>query len=302
MKDEAVFGSLKIGEDHPVRLMGVINVSSESFYKGSVYAGGKEVAAAAEKMRSEGAEIIDVGAMSTAPYLKTEITAEEEARSLASAIKAVKESSKILVSADTTRSSVAEEACKAGADVLNDVSGLKSDPRMVRIAREYGMGVILMAHESKPAKGMPVKRVRTYLSESLEIASRHDIEPRRIVVDPGIGFFRRSPWPWYLWDASVLQNLHELAVLGRPINVAVSRKSFIGAILKQPKPEERLNGSLAATSIAVLNGAHMIRAHEISPTREVVRLAEFVRKATNAELEVRESRSRSRSRPPEGSE
>jgi dihydropteroate synthase len=302
MSTEAVFGSLKIGDKHSVRLMGAINVSPESFYKGSVYVGRERIVAAAERMKMEGAEIIDVGAMSTAPYLKTEITAEEEARRLSHAIKAIKERSKVLVSADTTRSSVAEEACKAGADVLNDVSGFKKDPKMGKVAREHGVGVVLMAHENRPAKGLPVERVKSYLSESLEIASKHGIEPRRIVVDPGIGFFRSSPWPWYLWDVSVLRNLRELAVLGRPITVAVSRKSFIGEILKQPRPEERLIGSLAATSIAVLNGAHMIRAHEIPSTLEVVRLTEFVSKATNAELGAGESRSRSQSRQPEGSE
>lgn len=302
MRAEAVFGSLKIGDNHPVRIMGAINVSPESFYKGSVYVGREKVAAAAEKMKREGAEIIDVGAMSTAPYLKTEITPAEEAGRLSNAIKAIKDNSKILVSADTTRSLVAEEACKAGADVLNDVSGFKKDPKMARVARQYKAGVLLMAHESRQAKGMPIKRVRTYLSESLEIASKHDIEPRHIVVDPGIGFFRNSSWPWYLWDASVLRSLHEIAILGQPINVAVSRKSFIGEILKQPQPEERLNGSLAATSIAVLNGAHMIRAHEVAPTLEAVRLAEFVRRSTSVELAARESKSRSRSRPPKGSE
>jgi dihydropteroate synthase len=301
MRVEAVLGPLTIGDSHQVRLMGAINVSPESFYKGSVYVGRERIMAAARKMQRDGAEIIDVGAMSTAPYLKTEITAEEEAKRLTNAIKAIKESSKIPVSADTTRSSVAEEACKAGADVLNDVSGFKKDPKMARVAREFGVGLVLMAHKSGKAEGMPIDRVRTYLSESLEIASRQDIEARRIVVDPGIGFFRNSPWPWYLWDASVLRNLNELAVLGRPIGVAVSRKSFIGEILKQPKPEERLNGSLAATSIAVMNGAHMIRAHEITPTREVVQLSEFVRKATNAELGAGESRSRSQSGRQEGS-
>ncbi len=301
MGAEAFFGPLKVGSNHPVRLMGAINVSPESFYKGSVYVERERIVEAAERMRREGAEIIDVGAMSTAPYLKTEISAEEETRRISSAIRAIKESSKILVSADTSRSAVAEGACKAEADVLNDVSGFKKDPKMPLIAREYEVGVVLMAHESKEAEGMPIERVRAYLSESLEIASKNNIEPKRIVIDPGIGFFRNSPWPWYVWDAAVLRSLQGLAELGRPINVAVSRKSFIGEILKQPRPEDRLNGSLAATSIAVLNGADMIRAHEISPTREVVRLAEFVRGSVNVERGVGESRSRSPSRPPEDS-
>lgn len=277
---EAVFGSLRVGDGYPVRLMGVINVSPESFYKGSVYVERNRIVDAAERMQREGAEILDVGAMSTAPYLKTEITVEEEGRRLSNAIKAIKERTKILVSADTMRSSVAEAACKAGADILNDVSGFKNDSKMPRVAREYGVGLILMAHESKSAEGTPMERVRTYLSESLEISSRHSIEPKRTVVDPGIGFFRDSPWPWYVWDASVLKNLHELRSLKRPINIAVSRKSFIGEILKQPTPEQRLFGSLAAASIAVMNGAHIIRAHEIPPTLEAVRLTEFVRRAS----------------------
>lgn len=278
---EAIFGSLKIGDAYPVRLMGAINVSSESFYKGSIYLERESIVEAAQRMQREGAEIVDVGGMSTAPYLKTEITVEEETTRLSNAIKAIKETSKILISADTTRSSVAEVACRAGADVLNDVSGFKKDPKMPLVAREYGVGVVLMAHESGKAEGMPIERVRTYLAESLEIASKHDIEPNRVVVDPGIGFFRNSPWSWYLWDASVLKNLQELMTLGHPINVAVSRKSFIGEILKQPSPDERLPGSLAATAIAVLNGANIIRTHEILPTREVVHLSEFIRKSSN---------------------
>ncbi len=275
---EAAFGSLKIGDDYPVRLMGAINISPESFYKGSVYVERDKIVAAAVKMQAEGAEILDVGAMSTAPYLKTVITSEEEARRLTGAIKAIKESTKLPVSADTTRSSVAEEACKAGADVLNDVSGFKKDSKMPLVAQEYGAGLILMAHEVKPADGDPLQRVRSYLLESLEIASQHQIEPRRIVVDPGIGFFRKSQWPWYIWDTYVLKNLRELKSLERPVNVAVSRKSFIGEILKQPNPKDRLNGSLAATSVAVLNGAQLIRTHEIAPTLEAVRIAESIRK------------------------
>ncbi len=288
---EAVFGSLKIGDDHPVRLMGAINVSPESFYKGSIYVERERIVEAAARMVQEGAEIVDVGGMSTAPYLRTEISVDEETARVSNAIKAIKETIKILVSVDTTRSRVAEAACKAGADVLNDVSGFKKDSKMPLLAREHGIGVILMAHENVTAEGSPIERVRTYLAESLQIALKHGIEPNRVVVDPGIGFFRNSPWPWYIWDASVLKNLQELRTLERPINVAVSRKSFIGEILKQPTPDERLPGSLAATSIAVLNGAHIIRTHEVLPTREVVRLSEFIRKSSNAGQE-KENRDR----------
>lgn len=258
--------------------MGAINVSPESFYKGSVYLERDKIVEVVAKMKKEGAEIIDVGAMSTAPYLETQITPEMEAKRLSGAIKAIKETSKILVSADTSRSSVAKEAIVSGADVLNDVTGFKGDPETPVIAEEYGVGTILMAHEVKPSKGTPIERIKNCLAESLDIARQHEIDPKKIVVDPGIGFFRKSPWRWHLWDAFVLKNLQELASLGHPIIVGVSRKSFIGEILKQRRPEDRLYGSLSATAIAVLNGASAIRAHEVAPTKEVVQLAEFIRK------------------------
>ncbi len=277
MVAEALFGSLRIGPDVPVRLMGAINVSPESFYKGSVYIEQKKIVAAAVRMQKEGADILDVGAMSTAPYLRTEISVDKEIDRLVRAIRAVKENVNILISADTMRASVAEAAFKAGADVLNDVSGLKGDPKMPLLAQEYEVGLLLMAREKGPSDGNPIRRLKHFLSESLEIAARHGIEPRRIVIDPGIGFFRESPWPWYVWDSYVLKNLGELKSLERPLAVAVSRKSFIGEILHQPKTEDRLTGSLAATAIAVLNGAAMIRTHEVGITSEAVRIAEQIR-------------------------
>jgi len=275
----ANLAGIKVGDVHPVRIVGVINVSPESFYKGSVKTSLEEIITAALSMVKEGADIIDVGAMSTAPYLPTEISTEEETRRLVSAIKAIKQTVKIPVSADTTRSQPAEAAIKAGADILNDVSGLKKDEKMARIASEYDVPLILAANEKRKGKGMPpIERVITALKQSLNIAQRAGISLEKIVIDPGIGFFRHEELPWYIWDCNVIGNLQRLRVLERPVHIGVSRKSFIGKILNQDKPEQRLYGSLSATAIAVFKGAHMIRTHDVAPTVEVVRLAEQIKR------------------------
>jgi dihydropteroate synthase len=121
--------------------------------------------------------------------------------------------------------------------------------------------------------------VRNRLTDGLRRAARAGIPARRIVVDPGIGFFRDVGMPWHEWDASIVANLGALGVLGRPVCVGVSRKSFIGAILERPDTADRLSGSLAATAVAVMNGAAIIRTHDVGQTRDVVRVAERLRRA-----------------------
>jgi dihydropteroate synthase len=274
----ADLAGVKVGDAYPVRVVGVINVSPESFYKGSVKTSIEDVIATASNMVKEGADIIDIGAMSTAPYLPTEISTEEETKRLVSAIKAVKQTVKIPVSADTTRSQPAEAAIKAGADILNDVSGLKNDKKMAKIAADYDVPLIIVAHEKRKGKGTPIKLVTTALKQSLNLAQKAGISTEKIVIDPGIGFFRQTEPPWYIWDCNVIGNLQKLRVLKRPIHIGVSRKSFIGKILNQDKPEQRLYGSLSATAIAVFKGAHMVRTHDVASTVEVIRLAEHIRK------------------------
>jgi dihydropteroate synthase len=278
MSLSANLAGVRVGDTYPVRIVGVINVSPESFYKGSVKTSSEEIVTSALSMIREGADIIDIGAMSTAPYLQTEISAEEETKRLVSAIKAVKEATNILVSADTTRSQPAEAAIKAGADILNDVSGLKNDKRMAKVAAEYNVPLILVASEAQKGKGAPMERVIIALRQSLNLAQKAGISLEKVVVDPGIGFFRYTELPWYVWDCHVISNLEKLRVLERPVHIGASRKSFIGKILNQDKPEQRLYGSLSAAAIAVFNGVHMVRTHDIASTIEVVRLAEQIRK------------------------
>ena len=273
----ANLGGLEVGDGHPVRLAGAINVSPESFYQGSVATGEDALRARAEQMVGEGADLLDIGAMSTAPYLKTEITEAEETQRLTWAIGIVRKVVAVPVSADTKRGRVALAALDAGGDIVNDVSGLRHDPGMVEILARRAQGVILMASETDPNARDPIQTVRGLLGESLKIVRKAGVPDHRVVLDPGIGFFRQAAIPWHAWDCEVLQRLTELQTLGRPLLVGVSRKSFIGKILGQADPRDRLAGSLAATAIAVVNGAHLIRTHDVGATREAVRTAEALR-------------------------
>ena len=268
---------VEIGDGFPVRLVGAINVSPESYYQGSVAATEDSLKQQAEQMAAEGADLLDIGAMSTAPYLTTEITEAEEIQRLSWAIHVVRAAVALPISADTTRSQVALAALDAGADVINDVSGLRRDSGMAEIVAKRARGVILMASETAPDAQDPIETVRLLLGESLQIVWRAGVPEHRVVVDPGIGFFRKAALPWYDWDCEVLRRLGDLKTLDRPVLVGVSRKSFIGQILGQADPADRLAGSLAATAVAVANGAHMIRTHDVGPTREAVRMAEALR-------------------------
>jgi dihydropteroate synthase len=254
-----------VGDGYPVRLVGAINVSPESFYRESVAAGEEALRSRAEQMAAEGADMIDVGAMSTAPYLATAISEAEETRRLTSAIRVLRQAVALPVSADTTRSRVALAALEAGAAVINDVSGFRGDPAMADLAARRADGVVLMASD--------------LLRRSCAAADAAGIPKDRVVLDPGIGFFRRAALSWEVWDCELLRRLAELRPLNHPLLIGLSRKSFIGKILGRPEPIDRLAGSLAATAVAVLNGAHIIRTHDVGPTRDAIRMAEALRPA-----------------------
>jgi len=271
---------VKIGFNNPVRLMGAINVSPESFYKGSVAESVEDAINTAVKMVEEGADIIDIGGMSTAPYKETYVPIETELERVKPIIKELSGVLETPISIDTQRSKVAEEALKLGASIVNDVSGLKSDSKMIDVIREYGAGVIIVAHGEVSKDYDPVINIRRLLKESLEIAYKAGVNTNKIVVDPGIGFFRRTWMEWYEWDLYIIKNLYRLRMLRHPIMVGISRKSFIGKVLDIPDPENRLYGSIACEAIAVLNGADMVRTHNILESKHAVRMAEYMRGET----------------------
>ena len=259
--------------------MGVINVSPESFHAGSVYHGEEAVLKAAFGMVQAGAALIDVGARSSAPYLETGISEAEETERLVRAVGALVAKLPVPVSADTSRPRVARAALEAGARVVNDVSAL-AEPALARVVTEHEAALILMA---APGPGRvldaPVASVTRILTTALAAARAAGVPEERIVLDPGIGFFRDAGVVWHAWDVAVLAGLPALAALGRPLCVGVSRKSFVGAITGRDDPAARLPGSLAATAAAVLGGAALIRAHDVAETVDAVRVAERVRRA-----------------------
>jgi dihydropteroate synthase len=338
----ARLGNVDVGDGFPVVVMGVLNVSPESFYAGSVHLDADDLVRAADAMITAGARILDVGAMSTAPYLETRIGAAEEADRLSGAVARLTAKFTVALSADTTRSGPARAALEAGATIINDVSGLRGDQEMASLIAARAAGVILMAsrlvtpragapaagtlersptagtrerspavgsREGAPAVGtregepaaatmagapavgtledapaaMPIGTVASLLDDSLNRARRAGIPDERIVLDPGIGFFRSETISWAQWDAAVLAHLSDLRRLGRPLAVGVSRKSFIGAITGEADPAGRLAGSLAATAIAVRNGAALIRTHDVAPTRDAVLVASALRRQMIAE-------------------
>jgi dihydropteroate synthase len=270
--------------------MGVLNVSPESFHTGSIYPDDDSLVQAALAMVEAGAALLDIGAMSTAPYLATAISADEESDRLGQAVTLLAGKVAVPLSADTARAGPARVALDSGARVINDVSGV-ADPALARLVTEREASLIAMAnpvraHGAGPPRedrpSTPAVAVRALLAASLERARTAGIPDDRIVLDPGIGFFRDTPVAWHRWDVEVLGRLGVLADLGRPLCVGVSRKSFIGAIVGRRDTKDRLAGSLAATAAAVLAGAAVIRAHDVAETVDAVRVAERIRQARDA--------------------
>jgi dihydropteroate synthase len=276
----ATLAGVTLGDGLDVAVMGALNVSPESFYAGSVVSGRDRLLGAADAMVRAGAALVDVGAVSTAPYLSAAVSPSEEADRLGLAVELLVSKLGLPVSADTSRAQPARAALEAGARVINDVTGLTGDSELASLVAAAGAGLIVMASDrGAPHADRPMAAVLALLGESHRLALAAGIPAERIVVDPGIGFFRRQALPWHEWDCRVLAELHLLRQLERPICVGVSRKSFIGALSGQPGPGARLPGSLAATAAAVLGGAHLIRCHDVAETIQAVRVAQAIRNA-----------------------
>lgn len=269
-----------MGDGLDVAVVGALNVSPESFYSGSVVTDGDRLLRAAEAMAEAGAAWLDVGAMSTAPYLAARIPETQEADRLQWAMGLLTAKLDLPISADTSRALAARAALESGARMLNDVTGLAADPALARLAADAGVGLVVMAHPSAvPAPAEPVPTVLAALAGALARARAAGVPDDRILVDPGIGFFRGGGIAWPEWDCRVLAALPALRSLGRPLYVGVSRKSFIGVLAGRPDPADRLPGTLAATAAAVLGGAHVIRAHDVAETAQAVRIAQAIRDA-----------------------
>jgi dihydropteroate synthase len=277
--------AMPVGKKLTVKVMGIINTSPESFYKGSVKTGEQEIATTARQMQEDGAHMIDIGGMSTAPYAQTVIVPiEEEIRRVTEAIKVVKSACDLPISVDTPRAAVAKKAIAAGADAINDVTGLKYDSEMADVAAKAGVSMIIGAYNNGPATGRMIGTLKA-LKNSIRLASEAGIKD--VIIDPSIGFFRhegKNPFftkmtdiPWYARDIEILSHLDKLAPLKKPICVSVSRKSFIGYLLNLNAAEDRLVPSIVCEIIATLNGANIIRTHNVRETVQAVTMLQLLK-------------------------
>jgi len=275
-------GTVRVGGSNPVRIMGILNTSPESFYKKSISTSRQGIVDAVHRMEDEGADFIDIGGMSTAPYLSTMVSEKIETHRIIKAVKIIQQVSNLPISVDTCRAQVAKESLELGVDIINDVTGLKYDPMMAKIIEKYCPSLILCAYSKKIMTGNQLYNTKQLLDESLKIAKSANIPKTKIVLDPAIGFFRKKGMgdfftkinsDWFKRDLLILKNLKSIKS-GRPILMSVSNKSFIGKILKKENPSDRLFGSLAAEVISVLNGANIIRTHNVGKSKEANAIAQ----------------------------
>lgn len=270
----ALIAGVTVGGGAPVRIMGVLNASPESFYAGSVAVDPGLLRERACRFVEEGADFIDIGSKSTAPYLATEITEEEERRRMVAAVGAVAGAVAVPISADSIRATVVQAALDAGASIVNDVNGLRGDG--IGAVAANAAGVVVMASPSPSVPSAlgkrPIDVVEADLRVAIGRALDSGIAEERIVADPGIGFYTQTAWPPVEFNGAVLRDLRQLFVLGRPLLVGVSRKSFIGKLTGRESVDQRLAGSLAAAAIAVWNGAAIVRTHDVAATLDAVRV------------------------------
>ena len=275
-------GKVGVGGKNPIRIMGILNISPESFYKKSVNITRTSIKDTVKEMESQGADFVDVGGMSTAPYLSTLVSEETESKRVLDAVKVIQNVSNLPISVDTCRSKVARDALEHDVDIINDVSGLKYDSKMPDVISKFCPFLILCAYSRKSVSGNHVGVTKKLLRQSLDIAIKSShVSSAKIVLDPAIGFFRKTgenPFftkinsDWTKRDISILQNLKTIKQK-YPVLVSVSNKSFIGNILEKNNPSDRSYGSAAAEAISVINGADIIRTHNVGATRDAILIA-----------------------------
>ena len=271
-----------VGDKNPVRIMGILNTSPESFYKKSIHVSNNDIKNSVKQMESDGADFIDVGGMSTAPYIATMISEKTETNRIIKAVKIIQQTSNLPISVDTSRATVAKEVLELGVNIINDVSGLKYDPMMSKTIEKYGPSLVLCAYSKKTITGNQILKTKYLLKESLKIAKSANIPKSKIVLDPAIGFFRKEGMgslftkinsDYVQRDLFILKNLRSIK-LDNPILVSVSNKSFIGKILKKKNPIDRIYGSIVAELIAIRNGADIIRTHNVDKTKNAMAIAQ----------------------------
>lgn len=260
-------------------IMGVINVTPDSFSDGGFFFDPDRAVDHALELVDEGADIVDIGGETTRPGSKP-ITAEAEISRVIPVIERLARKIDVPISIDTYKSLVAERAIEAGAEIINDISALNFDPKMVEIASRHDVPVVLMHIKGTPENMQQnpcyeslISEIIEYLKDSIEMAEKAGIDPHKIIIDPGIGFGKSLDDGHNL---KIINRLSEFKSLGKPILVGPSRKAFIGKIL-DADVTQREEGTAAAVSAAVLNGANIVRVHNVGMIKKVVRVIDAIK-------------------------
>jgi dihydropteroate synthase len=256
--------------------MGAINVTPDSFSDGGRFLQRDQAVSQAVSMIEEGVDIIDIGGESTRPGSRT-VETEEELSRIIPVIETLAGQTDITLSVDTRKARVASEAIKAGAQIVNDVSGLRFDREMSTVVASEGVPVVLMHARGAPETmqqqihyGSLISEIVQYLRESMEIAEKAGVDSEKVIIDPGIGFGKTVDH-----NLAIIKHLDQFRVLGRPILIGTSRKSFIGKILDLDV-DQREEGTMASITASILNGADMVRVHNVRNAIRVARMADAI--------------------------
>ncbi len=269
-------------------IMGILNVTPDSFSDGGNFFTTDAAVAHAEKLVEDGADIIDVGGESTRPFSDS-VSADEEARRVVPVIEKLSKHIPVPISIDTTKAVVARQAIEAGASIINDIGALRIDNNMAAVAAKYGVPVVLMHMKGNP-KTMQVApvyddlidEVKKFLENAINTAEKNGITRSKIIIDPGIGFGKTVEH-----NLLLINHLHELTSLDAPILIGPSRKSFIRKILfHKPATDMKADirametGTQAAVAAAVLHGAHIVRVHDVAGTYKTIKIVDAIKNAS----------------------
>lgn len=253
-------------------IMGILNVTPDSFSDGGKFNEIEAAVAQAKKLVEDGADIIDIGGESTRPGAEY-VTEEEEIKRVVPIIKAIKEQLDVIISIDTYKSKTAEEAVKAGADIINDIWGAKYDKNIAKVAAKYNVPIILMHNrQPKPYENL-MKDVVADLQESIDIVIEAGVKKENIILDPGIGFAKT-----YEENLIVMNNCEIIKEMGYPVLLGTSRKSMIGLTLNLPV-NERVEGTLATTVMGIMKGLEFVRVHDVLENKRVAVMTDAILRA-----------------------
>ncbi len=279
--DHEIFPGFFIGDRYPVKLMGIINLSPESFYANS-FIPKEKIREKIHLFLDNGATMLDFGARSTAPW-SDPITIEQEEQRLMQALQILPDilPSNTIISIDTQYAQIARKALEFGKDhqismMINDISSFQTDPELISVIVEYDCPVIIMATFKKPGDAKSPAEIKQALSTTLNQLKEAGYDCSKVIIDPGIGKWVKEKT--FEYDLAIIDQLESFREFGHPILIGLSRKSFIGTVLDEPNPVNRDVGSWSATSIAVYNGAHIIRTHDVDRCmRQTLQMASAIR-------------------------